>query len=175
MLDLSKQQKEPTEDAMGKYSTIVQWSDEDEGYIATVPELPNISAFGETVEAAVRELEVAKQAAIEVYEEDGCPLPAPDKIREFSGQLRIRIPKSLHAELSREAVKDGVSLNQHISHLLSKNNEISKIEKQLSSLKPVYQVIQIKESQESWSGTESQFVNLDFPGYQHCKTGITVQ
>jgi predicted RNase H-like HicB family nuclease len=32
---------------MDQYSMICQWSDEDEGYIALVPELKGLSAFGE--------------------------------------------------------------------------------------------------------------------------------
>lgn len=114
---------------MNKYSTIVQWSDEDEGYIAIVPELPNVSAFGKTKEEALKQLEVAQKAVLEVYKEDGCPLPEPDKLREFSGQLRIRIPKSLHAGLSIEAKKEGISLNAHIVYLLSKRSEASKAER----------------------------------------------
>ena len=119
---------------MTNYSTIVQWSDEDEGYIATVPELPGVSAFGETQEEAVRELEIAKRLMLKVYEEDGCQLPEPDKLREFSGQFRIRIPKSLHAALNTEAKKEGLSLNSYASYLLTKRHEQSRLEKKFSGL-----------------------------------------
>lgn len=122
---------------MDKYSTIVQWSDEDEGYIAIVPELPGVSAFGETVEEAAKELEIAKQLVLKVYRDDGCSLPEPDKLRDFSGQLRLRIPKSLHASLSAEARKEGISLNAYIGYLLSKNNETGKLNKQVIELKDV--------------------------------------
>ncbi len=120
---------------MNNYSTIIQWSDEDEGYIAIVPELPGVSAFGETIEEAARELEIAKQLVLKVYAEDGCPLPDPDKLRDFSGQLRLRIPKSLHASLSAEAKKESISLNAYIGYLLSKNNETHKLTQQIRELK----------------------------------------
>lgn len=39
---------------------------------------------------------------------------------DFSGKLNIRIPKSLHCQLSREAKRDGVSLNQYIIYKLAR-------------------------------------------------------
>jgi predicted RNase H-like HicB family nuclease len=42
-----------------KYAIVVAYSDEDKGYIATVPEFPGCSAFGDTEEEAVREVKVA--------------------------------------------------------------------------------------------------------------------
>jgi antitoxin HicB len=47
---------------------------------------------------------------IEDAERRGEPCPP---IREaYSGNLRLRLPKSLHARLAREAEREGVSLNQ---------------------------------------------------------------
>lgn len=43
----------------------VFWSDDDEGYIATVAEMPGISAFGETREEALVEIGVAIKGAEE--------------------------------------------------------------------------------------------------------------
>lgn len=40
----------------------------------------------------------------------------------FSGQFRVRIPKSLHARLAAQAVKEGVSLNTYVIMLLSTHN-----------------------------------------------------
>jgi hypothetical protein len=42
-----------------RYLVEVFWSDEDEGYIAVVPDLPGCSAFGTTPEEAVREIGAA--------------------------------------------------------------------------------------------------------------------
>ncbi len=120
------------------YSVICQWSDEDEGYIAFVPELRGLSAFGETRAEALEELEVAKEAYLKVFEEDGCQLPDPKKMPEFSGQLRVRLPKWLHAELSREAEREGVSLNTLIVSLLSDRNRIAKLEKDINVIKHCY-------------------------------------
>lgn len=46
--------------------------------------------------------------------------------KEFSGRISIRIPKSLHKELSITAKQEAVTLNQYIVYLLSMNNELVK-------------------------------------------------
>lgn len=40
-------------------------------------------------------------------------------VEDYSGRLNIRIPKSLHQKLSRQAKDDGVSLNQYILYKLA--------------------------------------------------------
>jgi antitoxin HicB len=42
----------------------------------------------------------------------GEPIPEPQ--RRYSGNLRLRLPISLHGRLAREAEREGVSLNQWI-------------------------------------------------------------
>lgn len=112
---------------MSFHSIVVQWSHEDDAYIAIVPELPGLSAFGSSPEKALEELSVAKKAYLEVLQEDGEEVPTPDVFHPFSGQTRIRLPKSLHASLSYEAKKEGVSLNTHIVHLLSERNALNQV------------------------------------------------
>ena len=46
-------------------------------YFADIPDLEACSAFGQTPEEALRELEIAKQAWIEAAKENGKPIPAP--------------------------------------------------------------------------------------------------
>jgi predicted RNase H-like HicB family nuclease len=53
------------------------YSEEDEGWIADVPDLEACSAFGETPEEALREVQVAKAAWLEAALSDGKPVPAP--------------------------------------------------------------------------------------------------
>jgi predicted RNase H-like HicB family nuclease len=48
------------------------YSEEDEGYIAIVPELPECSAFGETEEEALKEIKVAIELWMETDKKDGC-------------------------------------------------------------------------------------------------------
>lgn len=118
-----------------KYSVVIQWSDEDESFVATSPELEGLSAFGDTKAEAYQELMVAQEGYIRIFEEDGCDLPEPDKLDNYSGQTRLRLPKSLHANLSREAKREGVSLNTYIVSLLSERNALNKIEQELKKIK----------------------------------------
>ncbi|WP_319406134.1 toxin-antitoxin system HicB family antitoxin [uncultured Desulfosarcina sp.] len=139
---------------MDQYSIICQWSDEDEGYIAIVPELKGLSAFGETASEAIKELEVAKELYLKVFEEDGCDIPDPKKLPEFSGQLRIRLPKSLHAELSRDAEREGVSLNTYIVSLLSHRNRTAKLQRDINVIKNCfYNTVATGELQKYAAGT----------------------
>ena len=60
-----------------KYLVEVFWSDDDEGYIAVVPDLPGCSAFGTTPEAAVHEIGDAIEAWIAACRAGGDPVPEP--------------------------------------------------------------------------------------------------
>lgn len=97
---------------MNKYRFNIVWSDEDEGYVVTCPEFLGLSAFGETPEKALKEAKVALKLFIQTYQEKDLPLPEPEIVQNYSGQIRLRLPKSLHAESARKAKEDGISLNQ---------------------------------------------------------------
>ena len=62
---------------MYKYAIEIFYSDEDEGYIAVVPELADCSAFGESEEAALREIMAAMELWLETAEKDGREIPQP--------------------------------------------------------------------------------------------------
>lgn len=94
-----------------RYSLHVEWSEEDDAFVATCPEFPALSAFEDTRAQALDEAETALELFIEEYEESGDALPDPRELAQYSGQTRIRMPRSLHAELSREADRQDVSLN----------------------------------------------------------------
>lgn len=112
---------------MFKYSINIIWSDEDNGYIATVPEFPNLSVFGETYENALREAKTVVEGYIETLEEEKLPIPAPNKLVVYSGQTRIRMPKVLHQRLAEQAERQAVSLNTYMVSLLSMNYNFSRI------------------------------------------------
>ncbi len=62
---------------MQKYAIEIFYSEEDEGYIAVVPELPGCSAFGETEEEALAEIKVAMDLWIETARKESRPIPPP--------------------------------------------------------------------------------------------------
>ncbi|MEX1123054.1 MAG: type II toxin-antitoxin system HicB family antitoxin, partial [Balneolales bacterium] len=102
-----------------KYSFTLKYSREDEGYLAQCPEFPNLSAFGDTPEEAVQEARVALELFIETYHQENKTLPEPITLKDYSGQIRARLPKSLHARLSSRAQEEGVSLNTLMIQYLS--------------------------------------------------------
>ena len=102
-----------------KYSFRVQYSEEDGGYIALSPEFPGLSAFGVSPEEAIRESETALELFIETYSDLDKPLPEPNVLKQYSGQIRARLPKSLHQWLTIRAEEEGVSLNTLMIQLLS--------------------------------------------------------
>jgi predicted RNase H-like HicB family nuclease len=62
---------------MQDYFISIFYSEEDGGYIADIPDLRFCSAFGETPEEALREVQVAKEAWLESARARGKPIPKP--------------------------------------------------------------------------------------------------
>ena len=60
-----------------RYALEILWSNQDDGYIAVCPEFSDLSAFGETREAALLEAQIALEQTIINYGEHGIPLPEP--------------------------------------------------------------------------------------------------
>jgi predicted RNase H-like HicB family nuclease len=60
-----------------KYEVIIYWSNEDEAFIAEVPELPGCAADGETYEELLGNLEIIIDEWIETALEMGRPIPEP--------------------------------------------------------------------------------------------------
>jgi len=116
---------------MENFSVNVIWSNEDECYIATIPEFSGLFAHGDTREEAIREAEVALEMFIEDMKEDGEEIPKPDTYNSFSGQTRLRLPKSLHRELSQQANLENVSLNTLLVKLLSERHVVRDVKKEL--------------------------------------------
>ncbi|AEG15582.1 type II toxin-antitoxin system HicB family antitoxin [Desulfofundulus sp. TPOSR] len=94
--------------------------DEGGGWLAEIPQLPGCISDGSTPEEALVNLEDAKKCWIETCLELGRPVPEPVP-ENYSGQLRIRIPKSLHRILAEKAKEENVSLNQYISYQLARS------------------------------------------------------
>ena len=60
-----------------KYEVIIYWSDEDESFIAEVPELPGCVADGTTYYEALANVEIIVQEWIETANELNRPIPIP--------------------------------------------------------------------------------------------------
>ena len=62
---------------MQDYHINIFYSDEDQGYIADIPDLSYCSAFGETPMEALKELEVAQKLWLETAQAEGKPILLP--------------------------------------------------------------------------------------------------
>lgn len=62
---------------MKDYHINIFYSEDDQGYIADIPDLNYCSAFGETPIEALRELEIAKKLWLETAQAEGKPIPLP--------------------------------------------------------------------------------------------------
>lgn len=62
---------------MRDYHINIFYSEEDEGYIADIPDLKYCSAFGDTPEEALREVLIAKSAWLEAAHAENKPIPLP--------------------------------------------------------------------------------------------------
>jgi predicted RNase H-like HicB family nuclease len=62
---------------MLRYEIILYWSEEDQAFIAEVPELPGCAADGETYQEALQNVEIIMQEWIETAKELRRPIPEP--------------------------------------------------------------------------------------------------
>jgi len=76
-----------------KYRIEIFWSDEDGGYIASVPDLRYCSAFGESYEEALREVLVAMELHLDTLKELGREIPEPKTRRVVGVRADMSDPK----------------------------------------------------------------------------------
>jgi antitoxin HicB len=93
------------------------------GWVAEIPDLPGCISQGDTPDDTVERVRDAMVGWISVALEDGREIPLPrdenTDDRAYSGRFLVRLPASLHAELARQAEREGVSLNQLVATALA--------------------------------------------------------
>mgnify|MGYP001003493923 CR=1 FL=1 len=67
-------------------------------------------------------LEDAKKQWLIAAMESGYDIPEPNVLKDYSGQFKLRLPKSLHKQLAEKSKHEGISMNQYCLYLLSKNS-----------------------------------------------------
>ena len=80
--------------------------------------------INKVLKSAVANAENAKKAWFEAAFESGVVIHEPDSLEEYSGQFKLRIPKSLHRSLAEHSKKEGISMNQYCVYLLAKNDAV---------------------------------------------------
>lgn len=97
---------------------------EEGGYSACYPELPGCITCAETMEKVLNNALDAKKAWIEAALEEGLEIEEPISENAYSGQFKLRMPKSLHKSLAEHSKQEGVSMNQYCVYLLSRNDAV---------------------------------------------------
>lgn len=95
------------------------------GYAACYPDLPGCVTCSETLEGVMANIEDAKKAWLEAALEEGIQINEPETISDlsdYSGQFKLRLPKSLHKALAAHAKAEGISMNQYCLYLLTRND-----------------------------------------------------
>lgn len=99
--------------------------DRDEGgFVVSFPDLPGCITCGQTIESAVANAMDAKKAWLEAAIEDNIEIQEPDGLEDYSGQFKLRIPRSLHRLLAEHSKREGISMNQYCVYLLSRNDAV---------------------------------------------------
>lgn len=89
-------------------------------YRITIPRLPGLIAYGDSVNDWLEELEDAKKAWFSSCLRRNVKIPEPT-LKKYSGKLLVRMPKSSHAHLAEEADEENVSLNSYIVSKLAQS------------------------------------------------------
>lgn len=95
--------------------------DEDGDYLAHFVEMPNVSAFANTPEDALKELSVAWQGVKKSYRKHNEPIPQAPLPKADENSLNIPVDAQLYHALADEAAKSGVSLYAFVAQKLAKS------------------------------------------------------
>jgi predicted RNase H-like HicB family nuclease len=106
--------------AEASYPVTLVREDSDQGtWLASVDALPGCVARGATPDEAVERASAAVAEWTAAARREGKDVPEPKSLQSHSGRLLLRMPQTLHAELSRVAERENVSLNQFITDVLA--------------------------------------------------------
>lgn len=103
-----------------RYLKIVEWSDEDNCYVGRAPGLMLGGVHGDDETKVYKQLCAAVEEWIEIYENDGDPLPAATLKKDYSGKFNLRVGKELHEQIAINALKRGESLNKFCVETIKK-------------------------------------------------------
>src|SRR5579863_7035786 len=133
----------------------IELVEDEESFVASIPDLPGCFSYGDSVEEAIANLNATRRLWFQGAIESGAPIPEPTCVEDFSGKFVLRIPRTLHCSLDRESKKQGISLNQYLVHLLSERHCAHALNKKLEVLlKVTTAAVQTTESEPGWNWPE---------------------
>lgn len=96
-----------------KYLKIVEWSEEDQCYVGSIPGWLGKCCHGDDELQVFTELSTILDEWILIYKTDGMKLPEPTN-KKYSGKFILRTDPELHKVLSLKALNNGESLNSYV-------------------------------------------------------------
>lgn len=102
-----------------KYLKIVEWSEEDQCYVGSVPGWIGKCCHGNDEMKVYQELCEIVDEWIKIYDKEGRPLPPPTS-RNYSGKFVLRTGSDLHRALAVKALSKGESLNRFVVKALER-------------------------------------------------------
>ncbi len=96
-----------------KYLKIVEWSEEDQCYVGSVPGWIEPCCHGDNEEKVYKKLCKIVDEWIDIYKDDEQKLPPPTN-KKYSGKFILRTGEELHKALAVRAVSEGDSLNKYV-------------------------------------------------------------
>jgi len=100
------------------WSYVIQWSDEDDCYVASIGELKGCMSHGDTLEEATFMIKDALNCHLKAMLKYNDPIPEPLKSIDFKGNIAYRTTPEKHYKLVKRAQKTGKSLNKFIDEVL---------------------------------------------------------
>lgn len=116
------------------YSFRVEWSDEDEAYVARCIEFPSLSAHGGTAAEALDGIQDVVDESVQWLKEDGEQVPQPIGHNAYRGNILFRTTPGVHRELAFRAQESGISINQLLSGLVQRNVAAPTLDQDLRDL-----------------------------------------
>jgi antitoxin HicB len=86
------------------------------GYLVQYPDMPGCMSDGETIQQAIANGREALQDCIDVFRESGRKIPKPTI---EPAQWRQRVPRTLYAKLTKQAAREGVSVNSFVTAIIA--------------------------------------------------------
>ena len=130
------------------YSRVLIPDNESGGFTARILEFPGCLAEGDSAEEALRNLEKAASGWIEAALDLEQEIPVPHVENEYNGKFSLRMPKSLHRQITELAEHEGTSINQFIVAALAEKagsiNALQRFSRQIEQtdtpITPTYQI-----------------------------------
>jgi antitoxin HicB len=110
-----KAKKKPTPD---EYQFTVRPLSKQEGggYLVEYPDIPGCMSDGETIEEAIANGREALRDCLDVFRESGRKVPKPEVA---AAQWRQRLPRTLYLKLTKQAEREGVSINSLVTAIIA--------------------------------------------------------